>query len=99
MAVSVRDDLSGLPGASVVAAGLDDLAAGRRTTDALLVSMAATRLRAVGIDVPPGLVARPGHELYDDLRRTDPRTAHSRYNALIRLVASFARAAEHAGTR
>ena len=98
MGVSVRDELSGLPGADLVGDGLDDLAAGRETTAALLVSMAASRLRAVGIDVPPG-PARPSHRLYDELRADDPRTAHSRYNALTRLLASFARAAEHARPR
>lgn len=99
MNLSVRDDLSGLPGAELVATGLDDLAAGRETTAGLLVSMASVRLRKIGLDVPPVLGENPGHRLYEALRDTDPRTAHSRYNALIRLLVSFARAAEHARAR
>jgi hypothetical protein len=43
-----------LPGYELVSAGLDDLAAGRESESALLVAMAAPRLRAIGIDVPQG---------------------------------------------
>lgn len=49
--LDVQDDL---PGYELVSAGLDDLAAGRETESALLVAMAAPRLRAIGIDVPQG---------------------------------------------
>jgi hypothetical protein len=37
---------------------LEDLAAGRETAPAMLVSMAAPRLEAVGIDVPDALIRR-----------------------------------------
>ena len=98
---SVRslEHLAGVPGADLVVAGLDDLDAGRETVASLLVSMATTRLRAVGIDVPPVAVERPSHRLYDLLAREDGATAHSRFNALVGRLASFARAAEHARAR
>jgi hypothetical protein len=93
------DGFDGAPGADLVASGLEDLAAGRETVAALVVSMARTRLRAVGIDVPTGPAERPSHRLYDLLAQEDPRAAHSRYNALVRRLVSFARAAEHARAR
>lgn len=86
-----------LPGHELVGAGLTDLAAGRETPEALVVAMAAPRLRALGIEVPPGGGERPSHRLYELLAAAD-LGAHSRYNALVRRVVSFARAAEHAAT-
>jgi hypothetical protein len=90
--LDVREDL---PGYELVSEGLDDLAAGRESESALLVAMAAPRLRALGIDVPPGGGARPSHRLYELLSDADGG-AHSRYNALVARIVSFARAAEHA---
>ena len=87
---------AGAPGVELVEQGLLDLEGGRETVAALLVSMAGTRLRSVGIDVPPMPGARPSHRLYDLLAQEDARNAHSRFNALIGRLSSFARAAEHA---
>jgi hypothetical protein len=87
-----------LPGHELVSVGLADLATGRESEEALLVSMAATRLRALGYDVPAAAVQRPSHRLYELLEREDQKGAHSRYNALVARMASFARAAEHAWT-
>jgi hypothetical protein len=81
-----------LPGHELVAAGLDDLTAGRETEAALVVAMAAPRLRALGFDVPAGNGGQPAHRLYELLAQE--RGAHSRYNALVARVVSFARAAE-----
>ncbi|MGI8594722.1 MAG: hypothetical protein ACR2ML_10235 [Solirubrobacteraceae bacterium] len=89
----------GAPGADLIASGLEDLAADRETVAALLVCMASTRLRSIGLDVPSVTVERPSHRLYDLLAQDDARTAHSRFNALTRRLASFARAAEHARAR
>jgi hypothetical protein len=97
--MSSHEEFDGAPGADLVAAGLKDLAAGRETVAALLVSMASTRLRSIGIDVPASGMSQPSHRLYDLLAEDDPRTAHSRYNALTRRLVSFARAAEHARAR
>jgi hypothetical protein len=82
----------GLPGADLVSQGLDDLQEGRETDAAFLVSIGAPRLRRLGIDVPA--LPAPEHRLYDRLARTEPDSAHSRYNALIRRLVSFERALE-----
>jgi len=81
-----------------VTAGIRDLAAGRESEASLLVAMAAPRLRALGLEVPDGGGERPSHRLYDLLSEHDASGAHSRYNALVRRIASFSRAAEHAPT-
>ena len=57
--------------------------------------MAAPRLRAVGIAVPSGGGESPSHRLYELLSGSDAG-AHSRYNALVGRIVSFARSAEHA---
>jgi hypothetical protein len=85
-----------LPGAELVAKGLDDLADGRTSEEALLVSAAATRLRELGLDVEPTGDDAPLHRLYELIAEGDPAGAHSRYNALIGRITSFARAADHA---
>jgi hypothetical protein len=54
---------SRLPGADLVAQGLADLSDGRLTEEALLVTAAAPRLRAIGLDVTPGTVDEPLHRL------------------------------------
>lgn len=81
-----------LPGADLIGSGLDDLANGRLTTEALVVSIGAPRLRTLGFDVPPA-VPDPEHRLYELLAADGPDTAHGRYNALVRLLVSFERAA------
>jgi hypothetical protein len=63
------------------------------------VSLARTRLVHAGLVVPPGRSGRPAHELYDLLAAAHGDDAHSRYNALLRRIASFAHAAEHAASR
>lgn len=94
-------DTGRLPGAELIEAGLRDLAAGRESTESLLVLIGAPRLRRIGIDIPlgnadwtqtPGF--SPEHRLYTRLASADPDSAHSRYNALIRTLVSFERAAE-----
>jgi hypothetical protein len=84
-----------LPGHELVRAGLEDLAAGRETEAALVVAMAAPRLRRLGLEVPAGGGSFPSHRLYALLSQSGGG-AHSRYNALVGRIASFARAAEHA---
>ncbi|MGH9178082.1 MAG: hypothetical protein ACRD0N_05955 [Acidimicrobiales bacterium] len=86
---SVRDDL---PGSELVAAGLADLAAGRQTVEALLASLAASRLRALGFTVT-NPVPDADHRLWETLATEDPDAAHGRYNALVRRLVSFERAA------
>jgi hypothetical protein len=82
-----------LPGGDLVARGLRDLEQGRLTDEALLVSIAAPRLRDAGLAVPAPLPDAE-HRLYERLARTDPDSAHSRYNALLRRLTSFESALE-----
>ncbi len=85
-----------LPGAGLVSAGMRDLAAAEETVEAMAVAMAAPRLRAVGVEVPEVGIARPSHRLYRLLGEQFGGSAHSRYNALVGRIVSFARAAESA---
>jgi hypothetical protein len=87
---------SDLPGYELVSEGLADLAAGRESESALLLAMVAPRLRRIGLEVPEGGGTCPSHRLYELLSADSARSAHSRYNALVARVVSFARAAEHA---
>jgi hypothetical protein len=99
-AMGVRGDLDidALPGADLVLEGIADVERGRDTIAAALARMATPRLRGVGIEVPRAEEEGPppGHRLYELLAATDPATAHSRYNALVGRMVSFARAAERA---
>lgn len=79
------------PGGDVVASGVKDLAEGRFTVAALLVSIGAPRLRSLGIAIP-GPLAQPEHRLYELLAQSEPAAAHGRYNALVRRLVSFERA-------
>jgi len=83
---------AGLPGSDLIAQGVQDLAAGRETAEALLVSIGAPRLRAAGVPVAEP-IASPEHRLYALLARERGNGAHSAYNALIRRLVSFERAA------
>lgn len=86
-------ELTSLPGHELVLKGLDDLARGVESEEALLVSIGAPRLRGAGIDVPEPL-AVPEHRLYELLAAEDEDSAHSRYNALVRRLVGFERAAD-----
>ena len=94
----MRNVRSELPGEDLVRSGIRDLAERRESEAALALAMAATRLRAVGVDVPENIVADPGHRLYELLSDGDAGSAHSRYNALVRRLVSFLRASEHASS-
>jgi hypothetical protein len=85
--------IEGLPGEEFIQAGLRDLARGEESVPALLVSIGAPRLRRLGIRLPRSLHS-PEHRLYALLAEDEPDSAHSRYNAMIRRLVSFERAAE-----
>ena len=85
-----------LPGADLIRAGLADLGAGRESVAALVVSIGAPRLRDLGYDVSAP-IADADHRLYLTLAEDDHDSAHGRYNALIRQLVSFERAAACAG--
>ena len=80
-----------LPGQDLMAAGLADLDRGIESVTALLVSIGAPRLAALGVPVARPL-PNPERRLYEHLRHHDADAAHSRYNALIRRLVSFERA-------
>jgi len=86
-----------LPGGDLVEKGLRDLADGRETEEALLVSIGAARLKAAGVPMPDAGFDDPERRLYDLLAREDADSAHSRYNALLRRLVSFEDAAECVG--
>lgn len=93
-----QQDLAKLPGAEIVLPGIEDLKAGRETVNSLAVRAAAARL---GVDDLVGDIdsAEPAaHRLYLRLENELGDSAHSRYNAILARVASFARAADHART-
>ena len=96
--VSPLEGYEAVPGADLVEQGLSDLERGIETPPALLVSIAASRLRSLGLDTPRGDEAA-GRRLYALLAAEDDATAPSRYNALVGRITSFARAAEHAQSR
>lgn len=83
-----------LPGEEFIEKGIKDLLEGRETVSALLVSIGAPRLRTIGISVPDNVIPSPEHTLYIRLQQEDADSAHSKYNALIRRLVSFERAAE-----
>lgn len=84
---------SALPGAALVAQGLEDLRSRRETIASLLVSIAAQRLTDIGCVVAEPF-ADPEHRLYALLTTANADDAHGQYNALVRRLGSYARAAE-----
>jgi hypothetical protein len=89
-------DLAGLPGAEFVTEGLKDIAERRVSVPALLLEIAAPRLRGVGIPVPEFLPQPFDAEirLYRLLGAEHGSEAYSQYNALLRRLVSLSRAAE-----
>jgi hypothetical protein len=88
-----RSSEADLPGAELVEKGLSDLERNVESIDSLLVSIGASRLAALGIAVRSPIL-RAEHRLYAVLAAEDSDSAHSRYNALVRRLVSFERAAE-----
>ena len=90
---------SELPGAELVAAGIDGLQRGELTVEALLVAVGARRLRGAGLQVPPipAISGSPELVLYAAVAVRHPQDAHSRYNGLVRRLVSFERALDRHG--
>jgi hypothetical protein len=82
-------DELGLPGGDLVDAGLDALASGRVTPEALAVSLAAPRLRREGVPVG-SVLDDPERRLFDLLSERDGDLAYARYKAFLRRLVSFA---------
>lgn len=87
-------DYRTLPGGDLVERGIEDLKAGVESPQAILVAIGKPRLARLGLFVPNHPFTFPELRLYENLSRPDPDAAHARYNALIRRLVSFERAAE-----
>lgn len=84
-----------LPGEELVETGLTDLAQGRVSDYALLVQIAAPRLRRLGLHVPDRPAPEPyEHQLYARLEARLGTASHSHYNSLIRRIVSYASSLE-----
>ena len=85
-----------LPGGDLVRQGLEDVRQGIESVPALLVRSFAPRLQWLGLDAPEHdpRDELPQYRLHALLQESHGDGAHSRYNALMRRVVSFARAAE-----
>lgn len=84
-----------LPGEDLVRQGRIDLSEGKMSDCALLLLIAAPRLRRLGMQIPEQPFSRPWeHQLYARLEQRLGSAAHSQYNSLIRRIVSYARALE-----
>ena len=81
-----------LPGEELVSKGITHLERGVESVEALLVSIGAPRLRRLGLAVPES-ASSPEHRLYELLSARHGDAAHARYNALVRRLVSYERAA------
>ena len=96
--MTTTDDLiAGLPGEDLVRRGLADFQAGLCTVPSCLVAVAWTRLSRAGL-----VFARPSGSSPDEpelqlyhLLRQERGDAYSRYNALLRELASFEQSLDH----
>ena len=82
-----------LPGAELVLPGIEDLRQGIESVPALLVAIGRPRLERLELELPPDSFDCPEHRLYRLLAAEHGDAAHSRYNALLRRLVSFERAA------
>ena len=85
------------PAGDLIRQGIQDIKEGVESTEALLVAIGRPHLLRLGLSVPELPFRSPEVRLYEYISRTDPDSAHSRYNALIRRLVSFERAVECAG--
>ena len=86
--------VSRFPGAELVLPGLEDLAAGRLTVAACLVSVARPTIEKSGLAesfLPLRYVSAPEQTLYKLLGQ-EGGDAYGRYNSLLRRLVSFERA-------
>lgn len=91
-----KQDLDSLPGAEIVHPGIADLEAGRETVNAFAVRAAASKLGVQDLVGDDDAEEPAAHRLYMRLSDELGDGAHSRYNAILARVASYARAAGHA---
>ena len=82
-----------LPGADLVRQGIHDLENGIESVPALLVAIGGAALRDVGVPVPEHTIREPEIRLYERLAAEHGNGAHTKFNAWIRQLSSFLRAA------
>lgn len=87
-------DYNIFPGGDLISTGIEDLGRGIDSPEALLVAIGELRLTRLGFCVPKHPFTHPEIRLYQKLAAPDSESAHARYNALIRRLVSFERAAE-----
>ncbi len=87
-------DIRGLPESNTIAQGVVDLEENNHSVAALLVAIAAPRLRSAGLVVPEHSITDPEITLYRMLQPEHGDGAYSYYNALIRRLVSFSQALE-----
>jgi len=89
-------DLSDLPGVEIVSQGLTDLSRERESVAALLLEIAAPRLRRAGVTIPevPPCALDAEIRLYRLLGADHGVDAYSQYNAHLRRLSSLCRALE-----
>ena len=90
----MREVNDALPGADLIREGLRDLENGVESVASLLVMVGAPRLNRLGFEIPADTPWFPEDRLYEKLAQEHGDAAHSQYNALIRRLVSFERAAE-----
>ena len=83
-----------LPGAELITRGFVDLENGVVSIESLLVSMASPRLETLALPLPTSPLISPELTLYRMLEEQYGLGAHSKYNAYVRRLVSFLRAAE-----
>ena len=98
--MSTNDLVAGLPGEFLVREGLADYHAGRCTIAACLIAIARSRLTDAGLisATEVSRLVEPERQLYRLLRQQGG-DAYSRYNALLRELASFEQALDHRRNR
>lgn len=80
-----------LPGGEIAAIGLEDITNGVQSTEALLLHIAAPRLRSHGLPIPTdhSLPTAAEELLYEKLVESLGDGAYMQYKALLRKLVSF----------
>jgi hypothetical protein len=94
-------DLTALPGEEFYHQGIVDLKARIISIPALLIAIGFPRLQLLGLvnGMEDYLPSDPDLQLYQVLSEANPANAYSQYNAWIRRLVSFERAAEQRMSR
>jgi hypothetical protein len=86
------------PGGDLIRRGIRDLEQGVESIESLLVSVGAPRLQRLGFAIQAPITS-PEHRLYGRPSEEYGDAGHAHYNALVRRLVSFERAAARAPRR